>query len=493
MLLTKAIALLPFLAVAGLALPARNEHGQERGEHVISRNPESERKLEAMRRWNAQIHATSQDVASKYPVDHIKNIDDYSLFDQFLDSGELPEPVRGKTGSKIYGPTDDELDRQNPDTFVPPNTDSGTVPQSKWPFSLSHNRLQNGGWARQQNKDVLPVATELAGVQMHLDQNATRELHWHNAGEWAYVLNGTFRVGLVDEQGRNYLNDVSQGDLWMFPSGLPHSIQAISEGGGEFLLVFTDGAFSEDETFLLSDFTAHIPREVLVKNFPGFNNSDFDNFPDDELYIFPAEPASKGISEDQPMGPNGKTPDPYTYNLSSRPAQELAGGSVKIVDSSNFTVSEIAAAEVTINPGAMRELHWHPSSDEWTYFISGHARITIFAGTNNARTYDFQGGDVAYIPKNQGHMVEALGNKPVKLLETFKSKKFSQLSLSNWLSLTPPNIVKSHTGWSDKAIAKLQQFKHQDYAVVQGSNDGSGKPIQQKRSLSLYGGKDVMR
>ena len=62
----------------------------------------------------------------------------------------------------------------------------------------------------------------------------------------------------------------------------------------------SSGSFSEDETFLLSDFTAHIPREVLVKNFPGFNNSDFDKFPAEELYIFPAQPAAASVEQDRP-------------------------------------------------------------------------------------------------------------------------------------------------------------------------------------------------
>lgn len=100
---------------------------------------------------------------------------------------------------------------------------------------------------------------------------------------------------------------------------------------------------------------------------------------------------------------------------------------------------------------------------------------------------------LAYIPKSQGHYIEALGNQPVKLLETFKNEKFSQVSLSNWLALTPPNIVASHTGWSKQTISKLQQFKTQDYQVVQGDNDGSGKPINQnkKRGLLPYGGKQM--
>lgn len=99
----------------------------------------------------------------------------------------------------------------------------------------------------------------------------------------------------------------------------------------------------------------------------------------------------------------------------------------------------------------------------------------------------------AYIEKSNGHYIEALGDEPVKLLETFKSPKFSQISLSNWLALTPPNIVKSHTGWSDAVINKLQQFKTQDHQVVQGDNDGSGRPVKQhsKRASLPYGGKQM--
>lgn len=35
--------------------------------------------------------------------------------------------------------------------MAPPTTDAGSVLNAKWSFSLSHNRVQNGGWAREQN------------------------------------------------------------------------------------------------------------------------------------------------------------------------------------------------------------------------------------------------------------------------------------------------------------------------------------------------------
>ena len=50
--------------------------------------------------------------------------------------------------------------------------------------------------------------------------------------------------------------------------------------------VFDDGNFSEDSTFLLTDWMAHVPKEILAKNFH-VNTSAFDHIPSKELYIFP--------------------------------------------------------------------------------------------------------------------------------------------------------------------------------------------------------------
>lgn len=69
----------------------------------------------------------------------------------------------------------------------------------------------------------------------------------------------------IDAEGRNFIDDVAEGDLWNFRSGLPHSIQALADGC-EFLIVFDDGAFSENETFLLTDWFKHTPLDVLAKN-----------------------------------------------------------------------------------------------------------------------------------------------------------------------------------------------------------------------------------
>jgi oxalate decarboxylase len=76
---------------------------------------------------------------------------------------------------------------------------------------------------------------------------------------------------------------------------------------------------------------------------------------------------------------------------------------VRIVDSSIFKPStNIAMAMVTVHPGGMRELHWHPNSDEWQYYIAGKGRMTVISTSNLARTMDFQAGDVGYVQQSLG-------------------------------------------------------------------------------------------
>ncbi|KAF5359108.1 hypothetical protein D9756_002967 [Leucocoprinus leucothites] len=370
------------------------------------------------------------------------------------------EPVRGSLGAPVIGPTSDEvIDKQNADLLAPPSTDHGSLGNAKWPFSLSHNRLQTGGWARQENANVMPLAVEMSSVNMRLEAGAVREMHWHKTAEWAYVLKGTTQVSAIDPNGKNYVANVGPGDLWYFPAGVPHSLQATGDDpdGSEFILVFDTGTFSEDSTFLLTDWMAHIPVEIMAKNFQVDVNA-FKNVPAEELYIFPANLPE--APSDAPKSPQGTVPDPFSFQLSKVKPTQLSGGTVKVVDSSTFKISKtIAAVEVTVEPGAMRELHWHPTQDEWSFFISGNARVTIFAAQSNARTFDYQAGDIGYVPGSMGHYVENTGNTTLRFLEIFRDEVFQDVSLNQWLALTPPELVKAHLGFSDEVIAKLTKTK----------------------------------
>src|ERR1700686_2686723 len=139
---------------------------------------------------------------------------------------------------------------ENPNSNTPPPTDHGDVGPIWYSFDLTKRRIQEGGWTHQVTQRELPSSTDLAGVNMRLTAGSFRELHWHTADEWAIMLDGHARVTLLNPDGTVFIGDVGKGDLWYFPAGFPHSIQGLGPDGCEFLLVFDEGAFSEDNTFL---------------------------------------------------------------------------------------------------------------------------------------------------------------------------------------------------------------------------------------------------
>ena len=367
------------------------------------------------------------------------------------------EPIHGKLGGTILGPTNPARQAENPDILVPPHTDSGTLPNYKWSFADSHMRLEEGGWARQTTMRELPSAKTIAGVNMRLNPGAVREMHWHAQAEWSYMLKGKARITAVDQEGRAFQDDVEEGDLWYFPAGIPHSIQGIGEEGCEFLLAFDDGNFSEDATFLLTDWFAHTPKEVLAKNF-GVEQSAFDNIPKKELYIFQSQ-IPPSLSKDRVKG-NGAVPEPFTYKQFRHHPIRTQSGQAYIVDSSTFKASRtIAAALVEIEPGGMRELHWHPNGDEWQFYISGQARMTLFGSEGIARTFNYQAGDVGVAPFPMGHYVENIGNTTLRFLELFRSDHFADISLAKWMAFTPHELVRAHLGIDENLLSKISKHK----------------------------------
>src|SRR4051812_33525275 len=264
----------------------------------------------------------------------------------------IPEPIRNGTGASILGPRNLPIECENPALFAPPPTDAGTIPNLKFSFAAARNRLLSGGWAREVTVRELPIATTLAGVNMRLNPGGVRELHWHKEAEWGFMLYGSARLTAVDEHGRSFVGDVGVGDVWLFPSGIPHSIQGL-EHGCEFLLVFDDGNFSENETFLLTDWLSHVPREVLAQNF-GADESDLANLPKTERWIFAAGVPGP-LAADRVTNPQGAVRDDhFVHRLMEQEPIDTGVGTARILDSSNFPIATtIAAALVEVKPGAM--------------------------------------------------------------------------------------------------------------------------------------------
>jgi oxalate decarboxylase len=358
------------------------------------------------------------------------------------------------------GANNTALDAENPDSVWPPETDNGTVPPFKYSFALSRKRIESGGWTRQVTARELPISKTIAGVEMRLTAGGVRELHWHVSAEWAIMLYGNARITAVDQNSRSFVSDVSEGDLWLFPPGVPHSIQGLGPDGCKFLLVFDDGNFDEFQTFLITDWLHHTPKEVLSKNF-SLPESTFDKVPKRELFIFQTGmPGELKAEQSEATDGTGTVPKRFDFKPSQmKPTKVTAGGEVKIIDAKIFPVTPISAAIVTLKPGGLRELHWHPNQDEWQYYIRGKGRMGVFGANARARTMDFEEGDVGYVLQSNPHYIENTGDSDLVFLEMFKSDHYEDISLAEWMAHTPPLLVSQHLGIDEKVIEAIPKEK----------------------------------
>jgi len=378
--------------------------------------------------------------------------------------GNPDEPAEGAvnvTNPKALidpGPQDPDLAGNEPAFLNPPATDVNGMPQFWASFNLVHKRIQNGGWARQFTQDDFKISTTIAGVNMRLGPGGVRELHWHQQAEWAVTTYGNCRVTIIDENGRPEVADVKEGDLWYFPAGLPHSLQGLEPEGCEFVIAFDNGDSSEFNTLLVTDWIAHTPPQVLGKNF-GVPVEAFKNIPVHNKWIYQSNMPAPPLTdvEAQIAAAAGKPPHSYVFRLADmQQIAETKSGTVRLADSTNFFVSKtIAATQVTIKPGGMRDMHWHPNADEWNYWIKGTGRVTVFNTGPAAITANFHAGDIGYVKKALGHYVENTGNTDLVYMEVFRADRFEEVTLSDWLAHSPIDMVAETLNLDPSVIAQF--------------------------------------
>ena len=328
------------------------------------------------------------------------------------------------------------------------------LPSFRYALGAAPTKQFDGGTAKQATVVQFPVSDKLAGVYMTLEAGAVRELHWHaNAAEWAYVIEGRARVTTIDPENQAEVVDFGPGDVWYFPRGHGHSIQGL-DGGCTFLLVFDNGYFSEFGTFSITDWLGHVPHEVLAKNF-GMPESAFANFPDHEVYIAKG-PVPPPLPQEPLPGSLNAPPLTHRYRLLAQAPEPFPGGEMRIASEMEFPISTtMTGALLTIHPGGLRELHWHPNAAEWQYWLKGTGRMTVFGSGGRARTDDFGAHDVGYVPQGYGHYIENTGEDDLELLVVLNNGTYQSVSITAWMAGTPDLLLATTFGVKESVFEDM--------------------------------------
>ncbi|MGI4733637.1 MAG: cupin domain-containing protein [Janthinobacterium lividum] len=340
-------------------------------------------------------------------------------------------------------------------------------PQFRYPLEAQAPKLGPGGSTRGASVREFSASVGLAGVSMRLAPGGMRELHWHaNAAEWAYVVTGHCRTTIIHPDGTTYIDDFGPGDSWYFPKGYGHSIQGVGPGECHFILIFDNGDFSEDHTFSITDFIAHVPPEVAAQNL-GLSRAEVNQLPKKEVYF-----AQGAVPDDRSRigaaRPTAELTTRHRYPLAAQqPRRAPGGGTQRVVTAAEFPISTtITGSILELQPGALREMHWHPNADEWQYYLAGTAEMTVFLAQGQAITEQFAAGDVGYVPMGAGHYIKNTGTDVCRVLIGFNSGHYEAIDLSAWLAGNPPALLTGNFGITAELAEK---FPNKEQFMVPGA------------------------
>lgn len=311
----------------------------------------------------------------------------------------------------------------------------------KFDIEATEGWVGAGGSAKEATFNEFPVSESIAGVSMRLKPGGLRELHWHAiAAEWAFMIKGNVRATVIAPNQQAEWADFGPGDVWYFPKGHGHALQALGPEEAHFILVFDDGHFSEFGTFSITDWVGHTPANIVSRNL-GLSAATVAGLPKSETYIMQGKvpPAvAEPLRSDDPF----TNQFPHKFRMGELRPFVFPGGEERILTQKEFPIqSTVSAVLQDLKPGALREMHWHPNADEWQYYISGKSRVTIFGAHGRVSTEEFGPGQVAFIKQGFGHFVEQVGPEPTRILVVFNSPEYQEISISTWLGGNPPSLV----------------------------------------------------
>jgi oxalate decarboxylase len=354
---------------------------------------------------------------------------------------------------------DDSFQNNVPDPLL-----SGKeLPTFKFELEKSTGKVIGNSSGKEATVLQLPISKGIAGVSMRLEPGAMRELHWHaTAAEWAFMLEGNVRTSVIDPEGRAEINEFEPGDVWYFPRGHGHMLECLGDKPTHFILIFDNGYFSEFGTFSITDWIGHTPKALLAKNF-GLPESTFDSFPKEEVYFAKGKiPPEK---QTVPLQGNVLPPLTHKYQLLAQPPHAtFKGGREWRVDASRFPISKtVTGVILDLEPGGLRELHWHPTADEWQYVIEGNVSVTMFGSHGRYRTETLNKGDVGYIPQGYGHSVENIGDKPSRMLIGFNTGNYAKIDLSQWITGNPADVLATNFS---QPLSVVEKFPRHDVFIA---------------------------
>jgi oxalate decarboxylase len=133
---------------------------------------------------------------------------------------------------------------------------------------------------------------------------------------------------------------------------------------------------------------------------------------------------------------------PFVYRLEASEPQIRPAGTLRTATRANIpALSGVAIYSEVIEPGGMRELHWHANANELSVCLSGEGEVGILTGRGEKATFPVRAGSVTSVPLGYAHYLRNIGADPLRFVIAFSNEVPDSLDLSGVLPWFPGEII----------------------------------------------------
>ncbi|MBW4625937.1 MAG: cupin domain-containing protein [Brasilonema octagenarum HA4186-MV1] len=164
---------------------------------------------------------------------------------------------------------------------------------------------------------------------------------------------------------------------------------------------------------------------------------------------------------------NGVDPScPYLFHLAALTPTTFDGGNLRGGNEDNWPAlagQKGATYFFHLEPGGVREPHWHPSAWEFNYVVSGKAKWAMQGLQQEHYTFEAGQGDVVFAPQGFFHYFEnASDDEELIVMIVFNSsvpEPRNDLGIVNSLSVIPNDVMAAVFGVSADVFSNLPKIE----------------------------------
>ena len=317
------------------------------------------------------------------------------------------------------------------------------APQGKKPTSFKYNlegapsQTFPGGTVRTATAANIQELSGMSISSESIAPGAMHELHWHiNANELNYCLSGQGEIGILLSGTENAIFAIQPGSVSFVPLGAMHYIR---NTGTDTLRIITAFTNENPERIDFSNSLGFIPRNLLAQTY-SLPTQAFPSLPEQaDQFLVNVGP----VPTPSPVSASG----PFTANFNNIAPKVSPGGTLGVLTNQNIPpLDGITLFLLTVQPGGLREPHWHPNVSELNYCVQGGAQFEIITPDNTRETFSVQPGDTAFVPQNYFHYIASTTNDPLVFLIFFSGTTVGHVDLSQITTFFPRDLIAASFG-----------------------------------------------